>query len=102
MDRSSVRRTHAASGIICAVSEDAHCDLNLRAKSLAEQVLDHHLVEILIITVRDQLLRSAFIKRARLLNQTQKCFAAVVEMREPMFRLRRAKRMHVETNVFAF
>src|SRR5439155_24810636 len=34
-------------------------------------------------------------------HETHKRAPAVVEMRGPMLRFRRAKRMHVETNVFA-
>src|SRR5262249_42745084 len=64
------------------------------------QMLDHHLIKVLVIAIRDERLGFLFIVGTRLFNEAQKRFAAVVEMLEPVFDLRRTKRMHVEANVF--
>src|SRR4051812_37733673 len=64
-------------------------------------MLNHHLIERLIISIRNQFLGFRFIETARLLHKFQKRAATVVQMREPMFDFRRAERMNIEANVFA-
>src|SRR4030095_12018474 len=65
------------------------------------QMLDHHLVERLIIAIRNQFLRGLLIKRPRLLNQPEKRAAAVHQMRAPMLHLGGSECVNIETDVFA-
>src|SRR5438046_3038197 len=67
----------------------------------SQQVLDHELVQRLIIPVRNQLRRTAFIKRADFLDQPQKSPAAVLQVLHPMLHARRAERMHIEANILS-
>ena len=64
-------------------------------------MLDHHLIECLVIALGDQLLRGFVIEAAGLLDEPQEGAAAVVEMREPVLVLGGAEGMHIEADVFA-
>src|SRR5579871_3821284 len=59
----------------------------------AEQMLDHHLVEILVIPRRDQFGRALLVKGTGLGQQLHEGAAAVVQMSQPMFRLGSAEGM---------
>src|SRR5436190_22298456 len=67
---------------------------------LAQQMLDHHLIEFLIVALRDQLLGFPFVERAGFCDQLRKGATAVVEVGQPMLDSGGAERMHVETNTF--
>src|SRR4051812_19261474 len=67
----------------------------------AQQMLDHHLVERLIVSIHSEFFRHLLIKRSNLLEKSQKGAAGIEQVIHPMFRLGRAEGMHVEANVFA-
>ena len=68
---------------------------------LAEQMLDYHLVERLVVAVGDELGGGFLVEGANFLHEELERASAVEQMIHPMLRLRRAEGMHIEADVFA-
>ena len=68
--------------------------------SPAQQMFDHHLVERLVVTIRDELPGAFLVEGARLFDQSEERAAAVVQVRDPVLHLGRAEGMHVEADEF--
>lgn len=64
-------------------------------------MLDHHLIERLIIALGDQGASTRFIKGAGLFQERQECAAAIVQVSKPMVSLGRSKWMHIKADEFA-
>src|SRR5688572_14025797 len=72
-----------------------------KERLLAQQMFDHHLVERLVVSPRDQLAHGLLIERTRLFDEQFERSPAVEQMIHPMLRLGGAEGMHVEAHILA-
>ena len=65
-----------------------------------QQMFNYHLIQRLVIPVRDQLALCFLIKASHFFHQQKKGSTAVLQVRQPMRRFGGAERVNIKANIF--